>query len=181
MAIRSTAGRALRSSLRAQVAFRLDTRLIVARVARERHSPRGRSAVHFRAKASENRHVESTALIARLVTVAQDVCAVILPADPAARLAAVCSAVPEHCVGPEETAHALRVLFPGEDPDFIAQIVERSGVEQRHIALDLEETLRPRDFTQRNACYREIAAELALRAARGALERARVPASTIDV
>jgi alkylresorcinol/alkylpyrone synthase len=106
---------------------------------------------------------------------------VILPAEPAARLASVCSAVPAHSVGPDETAHALRLLFPREDPDFIAQLVERSGVERRHIALDLEETLRPRDFTERNARYREIAADLALRASRGALERARVQASAIDV
>jgi alkylresorcinol/alkylpyrone synthase len=105
----------------------------------------------------------------------------ILPAHPAARLAAVFCAMPEHSVGREETARALRTLFPGEDPEFIEQIIERSGVERRHIALSLEETLRPRDFTQRNACYREVAAELSSRAALGALERARLAPSAVDV
>jgi alkylresorcinol/alkylpyrone synthase len=89
--------------------------------------------------------------------------------------------MPAHSIGREETARALRHLFPSEDPEFIAQIVERSGVERRHIAMPLEETLRPRDFTQRNACYREAATELALRAARGALERAKLAPAAIDV
>jgi alkylresorcinol/alkylpyrone synthase len=88
--------------------------------------------------------------------------------------------MPEHSVGREETAGALRRLFPDEDPEFIAQIVERSGVERRHIALSLEETLRPRDFTQRNACYRGAATELALRAAQGALDRAGIRAADVD-
>jgi alkylresorcinol/alkylpyrone synthase len=105
----------------------------------------------------------------------------ILPANPAARLASVCCAMPEYSVGREETSRALAILFPKEDPAFIAQIVERSGVERRHIALSLEETLRPRDFTQRNACYREAAASLALRAARGTLEKAGIAPAGVDV
>lgn len=105
----------------------------------------------------------------------------ILNAIPGAHLLSVHSAMPEHWVGPAETTHALGRLFPEEDPAFIAQLVERSGVERRHLALALEDTLQPRDFTQRNTCYREIAAELALRAACGALERAHVAPSAIDV
>ena len=35
----------------------------------------------------------------------------------------------------------LKRLFPDEDPAFIAQLVERSGVERRHITLPVEETL----------------------------------------
>jgi alkylresorcinol/alkylpyrone synthase len=105
----------------------------------------------------------------------------ILPASPAARLAAVCSAVPTHWVGPEETAHALARLFPEEDPVFIAQLIERSGVERRHLALPLEDTLRRRDFTQRNASYRDVASRLACRAARGAIQRAQLDPRAIDV
>jgi alkylresorcinol/alkylpyrone synthase len=105
----------------------------------------------------------------------------ILPASPAARLAAVCSAVPEHWVGREETAQALARLFPDEDPTLIAQLIERSGVERRHLALSLEDTLRPRDFTQRNASYRDLASRLACRASRGALERAGLDPRAIDV
>ena len=120
-------------------------------------------------------------LVARRERLDENNLPMILPSTPAARLASVCCALPAHSVGREETSQALRVLFPEEDPAFIAQIVERSGVERRHLALPLEETLRPRDFTQRNACYRQAATELALRAARGALERAGIRASAIDV
>lgn len=98
-----------------------------------------------------------------------------------ARLAGVASATPPHVVGPAETALALRRLFPEEDPALIDQLVERSGVETRHIALPLEETLRRRDFTQRNRIWREAALELSERAARSALERAGTDPAAIDV
>jgi alkylresorcinol/alkylpyrone synthase len=103
------------------------------------------------------------------------------PPSVPARLAGVASALPPHVVGPAETALALRRLFPAEDPALIDQLVERSGVETRHIALPLEETLRPRDFTQRNRIWREAALALAERAARTALGRARVEPAAIDV
>jgi alkylresorcinol/alkylpyrone synthase len=98
-----------------------------------------------------------------------------------ARLAGVASAMPAHTVGPEETALALRRLFPAEDPALIDQLVERSGVETRHLALPLEETLRPRDFTQRNRIWREAALALSERAARAALARAGIAPAAIDV
>jgi alkylresorcinol/alkylpyrone synthase len=101
--------------------------------------------------------------------------------DSRARLAGVASAMPPHTVGRAETALALRRLFPAEDPALVDQLVERSGVETRHIALPLEETLRPRDFTQRNRIWREAALELSERAARTALDRAGVDPAAIDV
>jgi predicted naringenin-chalcone synthase len=88
-----------------------------------------------------------------------------------AYLVAAASAMPEHAVGREETAAALRRLFPAEDPALIAQLVERSGVEVRYIALSLEETLRPRSFTERNVEWRRAALELSRRAAERALVR----------
>jgi len=98
-----------------------------------------------------------------------------------ARLAGVASAFPAHAVGPAETAAALRRLFPAEDPLLIDQLVERSGVERRHIALSLEETLAARDFTERNRLWREAALALSERAARSALDRAGIPPSEIGV
>jgi alkylresorcinol/alkylpyrone synthase len=103
------------------------------------------------------------------------------PGHPAARLAAVVSAMPPHAVGREETTAALVRLFPAEDPGFVAGLVERSGVERRHIALPLEQTLTARDFTARNAAYRRVALDVAERAARGALERASLAPRKVDV
>jgi len=100
---------------------------------------------------------------------------------PAARLAAARTAVPPHSVGPEETAASLRALFPNEDPALVDQMVERSGVGHRHLALPLAETLRPGSFTERNAAWRTAALELSTRAAALALESSRIPADAIDL
>jgi alkylresorcinol/alkylpyrone synthase len=104
----------------------------------------------------------------------------IFPARPAVRLAAVSSALPPHTIGARETAAVLSRLFPDEDPAFIGQLVERSGVECRHIALPLEETLAPRSFTDRNAAWRRAALDLATRAAAEAIRRSGLSPGEID-
>ncbi len=101
--------------------------------------------------------------------------------DRVARLAAAATAVPAHRVGREETAAALRHLFPTEDRDLIDQIVERSGVEARYIALPLAETLAPRDFTERNRIWRRVALALSRDAAERALARSGVAPREIDL
>ena len=103
------------------------------------------------------------------------------PTPSRARLASVATAMPAHTVGRVETAAALRRLFPSEDPALIDQLVERSGVETRHIALPLEETLATRGFTERNRAWRDAALELSTRAASSALERAGLSARDLDV
>src|SRR5262245_14233959 len=103
--------------------------------------------------------------------------------DPAAsaRLASVVTAFPPHAVGSAESAAALQRLFPGEDPAFVEELVLRSGVERRHIALPLAETLGGRGFTERNAAWRTCALDLAGRAASGAIARAGIAPADVDV
>ena len=96
-------------------------------------------------------------------------------------MAAVASAMPEQVVGRDGTAAALARLFPDEDPHFIADMVERSGVEQRHVALPLEQVFSSATFTERNALYRTAARDLARRACESALAKARVDPRAIDV
>ncbi len=105
----------------------------------------------------------------------------ISPIRGSAHLAAVASAVPPFVVGVDETVARLHALFPDEDPAFVRGIVERSGVEQRHISLPVEEAVRPRSFTDRNNHYHRIAADLAEQACRRALRQADVAADEIDV
>ncbi len=95
-------------------------------------------------------------------------------------LAAVATAFPEHRVGRDETVAGLLRLFPDEDPAFLRGIVERSGVEQRHTVEPPEAILQPRDFTTRNALYREVAPRLAAAAARRALAAAGCEAKAVD-
>lgn len=97
-----------------------------------------------------------------------------------ARLAAVASAVPEHTVDREETLAALTRLFPDEEPSFIAGLVERSGVEKRHVALPVADILTRRSFTARNALYRTAARDLAVQAARSVFDKAIVAPEQVD-
>ncbi|MCI0589216.1 MAG: type III polyketide synthase [Planctomycetes bacterium] len=97
------------------------------------------------------------------------------------RIAAVATAVPEYVLGAEETIECLLRLFPAEEPEFVRSLVLRSGVERRHFPFPPENLLDPGDFTERNARYAEAALELADRACRLALERARLDASAVDV
>jgi alkylresorcinol/alkylpyrone synthase len=96
-------------------------------------------------------------------------------------LRAVASALPEHRVDRAETAGALKRIFRNEDSALVDQLVERSGVEVRHIALPLEETLALAGFSERNAAWRRAALDLSQRAAASALAAARVAPATIDL
>lgn len=98
--------------------------------------------------------------------------------DPVIR--SVASAFPETLVDSEVAIDALSRLFPAEDPDFVRALVERSGIETRHIATTIPEVLAPSTFTERNDQYREAALELAVRAGRSALARAGIAALDVD-
>ena len=94
----------------------------------------------------------------------------------APRILSVATAFPPFTVDVAATIAGMRRLFPAEDPAFVAQLVERSGVERRHLACDVEGTLQRRSFDEKNRQYQEIAFSLANDAARRALDTALAPA-----
>jgi alkylresorcinol/alkylpyrone synthase len=103
-----------------------------------------------------------------------------LRSQPTVRLASVATAFPAHKVSAGDTVESLARLFPAEQRGFLEELVARSGVRERRIALPLEETLAERSFTERNAAWREVALDLAHRAARSAIDRAGIDAARID-
>ena len=105
----------------------------------------------------------------------------ILPTQPGAHLAAVRSAMPENRVDREQTVEALARLFPRAPREWIASLVERSGVETRHIVPSIDEVLGPASFTARNQRYREAAARLAATACLEALRAAGLEPAEVDV
>lgn len=105
----------------------------------------------------------------------------ILPSEPGAHIASMASAFPARSVDHETVVRALVTLFPEEDPAYVRGLVERSGVETRHIVPTVEQVLSPSTFTERNESYRHAALDLALRASRKALDRAGVRPAEIDV
>lgn len=96
-------------------------------------------------------------------------------------VASVGLAFPPNIVDEEATVSTLRRLFPGEDPQKISCMVQRSGVRRRHIVPTLEEVLAPSDFTDRNSAYHGAAVELASSACRQALDRADMRPWDVDV
>jgi len=105
----------------------------------------------------------------------------ILPSKPGAHIASMASAMPERSVDRTTVAETLQVIFPDEDPEFIHNLVERSGVETRYIVPSVEQVLSSSTFTERNEHYRGAALELAERACKTALERAKTSPEEIDV
>jgi alkylresorcinol/alkylpyrone synthase len=105
----------------------------------------------------------------------------ILARQPGAHIAAVQSSFPANKVGVTDTIGALCRMFPDQDADFITNLAERSGVDQRRIVPTVDEVLDPSTFTSRNERYRAAATELAIDACRRALERAAITAREIDV
>lgn len=95
-------------------------------------------------------------------------------------VAGLALALPEHRVGAEATIRELARLFPGEAPAFIEGIVRNSGVAERRVALPPGELLALRDFSERNRVWLRTAAELAERAAAGALAAAGLAAKEVD-
>jgi alkylresorcinol/alkylpyrone synthase len=102
------------------------------------------------------------------------------PQSPTARLLAAGCAFPEHVVPADVLVDVLARRFPGEERGFLSELIDRSGVRERRIALPLAETLAPRSFSERNAAWREIALGLAARAAGEAIGRSGVLATEVD-
>src|SRR5262245_24676312 len=105
----------------------------------------------------------------------------ILSPKPGAHIAGVASAFPDTVVGQELAAKSLERMFPEHAGSFVRGLVERSGVETRHIVPTVAEMFEPSTFTDRNAQYREAAAGLAAKACLAALDRAQIAAREIDV
>lgn len=105
----------------------------------------------------------------------------ILPAQPAVRIASVRTAFPDHRVDQRTTIDTLCRLFPDEDARFLDRIVRNSGVEERFLVPSVEQVLSASTFTERNAAYRIAATDLAARAATDTLKAAEMEADEVDV
>ncbi|MBI4868025.1 MAG: type III polyketide synthase [Candidatus Wallbacteria bacterium] len=100
-----------------------------------------------------------------------------------ATIVAAASAFPETVVGKDEVVASLRKVFGGRvrDLETYCAMVDHSGIERRHLALPVEELVRPRPFGQRNSDYARLSRGLAEEAAGACLTRAGVAASDVDL
>jgi alkylresorcinol/alkylpyrone synthase len=97
------------------------------------------------------------------------------------RIIAAATAAPPHLLDRETMRAWCRRVYGGRaELGALLRIVERSGVMARRLALPVERLIAPRSFRERNREYLEAALPLAEAAARGALDRARRPARSVD-
>jgi len=96
------------------------------------------------------------------------------------RLLSVATSFPDHIVSAAQTLEELRGLFPDEDTEFIASLIQNSGVAQRHTALPPKELLQLESFTERNRHYARFARKHALDACQKALTQADLLANQVD-
>lgn len=98
-------------------------------------------------------------------------------------LVAVHGALPPHRYPQDEITDAFARVCLGEggNVELMRRIHANTQVKFRHLAVPLERYQQIRDFTEANGLFLEIAQELALQALAGALDRAGLPASAVDV
>ena len=97
------------------------------------------------------------------------------------RLASLRTALPPHVVAQEEARRLCAEVYAG-DPDLLRllRVFSSCGVERRRTAFPLAYYREPRSFEVRNRDFAEKGLELAARAAREALEAARLRPEQVD-
>ena len=99
-----------------------------------------------------------------------------------ANLASVATAMPANAFDHDAAVFGIQSLFPDEAPDFVDNIVRRSGVDMRYSVSSMEQILRgDGDFGARNDRYHKAALDLARTSAQKAIDRAEIDADEIDV
>ncbi len=97
------------------------------------------------------------------------------------RIAGLATAVPPYEVSQSEAADFAGSLFARELPE-VERLLEafgNAGIERRQLARPKDWYGQPRSFPEKNRVYREVALELSLAAARGALERSAIRPSRV--
>jgi alkylresorcinol/alkylpyrone synthase len=102
---------------------------------------------------------------------------------PPVNVLAVATAVPQHELDQREVADAARHVYARTFARFpkLADVFLNTGIERRYAARPLEWLGAPHDLAERTDVYLESASELFIRAARLALDRARISARDVDV
>jgi alkylresorcinol/alkylpyrone synthase len=99
------------------------------------------------------------------------------------RLLALSTAVPPYALGQAEVAARARHIFDAvatPELDRLMPVFANAGIERRYSCVPIDWYERPHGFRERNALYLEHALDLLERAARGALDKARLKPEAID-
>ena len=102
---------------------------------------------------------------------------------PPVNVLAVATAVPPHELEQRAVADAARQVYARTFARYpkLADVFVNAGIERRYSACSLEWLSAPHDLGERTQIYLEFASELFIKAARAALDRARISARDVDV
>ncbi len=97
-------------------------------------------------------------------------------------LLSLATATPPHTLTQATALDTARDLLAGSFRDFerMTSVFANAGIAERQLARPVEWYLKPRDFTERTAVYLEVALDLFVTAANGALAEAGLDAADID-
>lgn len=97
-------------------------------------------------------------------------------------LLSLATATPPHTLTQDVALNTARHLLAGSFRDFerMTSVFANAGIAERQLARPVEWYLKPRDFTERTAVYLEVALDLFVTAATGALAEAGLDAADID-
>jgi len=102
---------------------------------------------------------------------------------PQVNVLAVATAVPPHELEQRAVADAAQQVYARTFARYpkLADVFVNAGIERRYSARSLEWLSAPHDLGERTQIYLESASELFIKAARAALDRARISARDVDV
>lgn len=95
------------------------------------------------------------------------------------KIVGIGTAVPEYCITQQEIKEYVTMLFDMIHLPRLLPVFDNAGIERRHLAQPLEWYSSAHSFAESNAVYEKAALQLAEKAARQALDRARIPAAAI--
>jgi alkylresorcinol/alkylpyrone synthase len=100
-----------------------------------------------------------------------------------ATIAGTATAVPPHLLTREIVKHHMKDVFSldGKRLEAIHTVIDNSQIDERHSVFPVEYIIEPRPLAQINNEYREKAFELGLQAAAGALAKAEMAPSDVDL
>src|SRR5882672_5577914 len=100
-----------------------------------------------------------------------------------ATIAGTATAVPPHLLTREIVKHHMKDVFSldGKRLEAIHAVIDNSQIDERHSVFPVEYIIEPRPLAQINNEYREKSLELGMRAAAGALAKAEMASSDVDL
>ena len=100
-----------------------------------------------------------------------------------ATIAGTATAVPPHILTREIVKHHMKDVFSldGKRLEAIHTVIDNSQIDERHSVFPVEYIIEPRPLAQINNEYREKSIELGLQAVSGALAKAEMTPSDVDL